>query len=70
MSCLGTGELLTLACVAVIVFSASRMGQLGNAIGRFMYSFRRASKGDDVIDVTPTRTIDAPRPDSVDRTGH
>ena len=55
MSCLGTGELLTLAITILIVFSASRMGQLGNAIGRFVYSFKKAAKGDDVVDVTPKR---------------
>jgi sec-independent protein translocase protein TatA len=50
---LGTGELLMLAIIMLIVFSASRMGQLGNALGRFVYSFKRAAKGDDQIDVTP-----------------
>ena len=52
---LGTGELLTLALIIFIVFSASRMGQLGDALGRFVYSFRRAAKGQNTIDVTPAR---------------
>jgi sec-independent protein translocase protein TatA len=54
---LGTGELLTLALIIFIVFSASRMGQLGDALGRFVYSFKRAAKGQDTIDVTPIRTV-------------
>ena len=55
MSCLGTGELLTLAIVIIIVFSASRMGQLGNALGRFVFSFKKAAQGDDLVDVTPKK---------------
>ena len=51
---LGTGELLLLGFILVVVFSASRMGQIGNALGKFVYSFKKASKGEDFIDVKPT----------------
>jgi sec-independent protein translocase protein TatA len=50
---LGLGELIVLGFVLVVVFSASRMGQLGNAMGKFVYSFRKASKGQDFVDVKP-----------------
>lgn len=50
---IGPGELIVIGFVLVVVFSASRMGQLGNAVGRFVYSFRRAAKGHDLVDVTP-----------------
>ena len=50
---LGTGEFIMLAVIIFIVFSASRMSSLGNAIGRFVYSFRKASQGDGFIDVKP-----------------
>jgi sec-independent protein translocase protein TatA len=60
MSCFGTGELLTLAIVLLIIFAASRMGQVGNALGRFVYSFKRAANGQDTIDVTPTRKTELP----------
>lgn len=49
------GEIIVIVFVLVVVFSASRMGQLGNAVGKFVYSFKKASKGDDFIDVRPTR---------------
>ncbi|MFL5320988.1 MAG: twin-arginine translocase TatA/TatE family subunit [Myxococcaceae bacterium] len=52
---LGTGELLLLAFILVVVFSASRMGQLGNALGKFVYSFKKASKGDDFVEVKGER---------------
>ena len=47
----GSGELIMLVIILVIVFSASQMGTLGNAVGRFVHSFRRASQGDGYVDV-------------------
>ncbi|MBN9683110.1 MULTISPECIES: twin-arginine translocase TatA/TatE family subunit [unclassified Corallococcus] len=48
---LGLGEFLILGFILLVVFSAARMGQLGNAVGKFVYSFRKASRGDDLVDV-------------------
>ncbi len=48
---LGTGEIIVILFVIVVVFSASRMGALGNALGKFIYSLRKAAKGQDFIDV-------------------
>lgn len=50
---LGIGEIIVLGFVLVVVFSASRMGQLGNAMGKFIHSFRKASKGEDFVDMKP-----------------
>lgn len=55
---LGSGELIMLAIILVVVFSASRMGALGNAVGKFVYSFRKASQGDDLIDVKPAAKLE------------
>lgn len=52
---LGTGEIIVIVFVLTVVFSASRMATLGNAIGKFVYNFRKASRGDDLVDVTPRR---------------
>jgi sec-independent protein translocase protein TatA len=57
---LGTGELILIGFVVVVIFSASRMGQLGNAVGKFVYSFKRASKGEDLVDVTPKSSRELP----------
>ncbi len=54
---IGYGELVMLAVIILIIFSASRMGSLGNAIGKFVYSFKKASKGDDLIEVKPTSRL-------------
>ncbi len=50
---LGLGEFIVLGFILLVVFSAARMGQLGNAVGKFVYSFRKASKGEDFVDVKP-----------------
>jgi sec-independent protein translocase protein TatA len=52
---LGFGELFVIGFVLLVVFSASRMGRLGNALGKFVYSFKRAAGGKDTIDVTASK---------------
>ncbi|MDP2276347.1 MAG: twin-arginine translocase TatA/TatE family subunit [Archangium sp.] len=54
----GSGELIMLGIILVIVFSASQMGTLGNAVGRFVHSFRKASQGDGYVDVKPTSKLE------------
>ncbi len=46
----GVGEIIILVFVLVVVFSAARMGQLGNAVGKFVYSFKKASRGEGFVD--------------------
>jgi sec-independent protein translocase protein TatA len=52
-----TGEIVFIVVVLVIVFSASRMGSLGNALGKFVYSFKKATKGEGFVDVKPGKTF-------------
>jgi sec-independent protein translocase protein TatA len=54
---LGFGELLVIGFVLLVVFSASRMAALGNALGKFVHSFRKASRGEGFIDVKPERKL-------------
>ena len=54
----GSGELIMLGIILVIVFSASQMGTLGNAVGRFVHSFRKASQGDGYVDVKPVSKLE------------
>ena len=54
---LGFGELLVIIFVLLVVFSASRMSALGNALGKFVYSFKKASQGQGFVDVKPERTL-------------
>ncbi len=59
---IGVGELAMLVVIIAIIFSASRMGALGNAIGKFVYSFKKASKGDDLIEVKPGVRLSSGQP--------
>jgi sec-independent protein translocase protein TatA len=54
----GVGEILMIVAILVIVFSASRMGQLGNALGKFVYSFKKASRGDDLVDGAAVKKLE------------
>lgn len=54
---IGTGELIMLGIVLAIIFSASRMAALGNALGKFVHSFKKASKGDGFVDGKVTRRL-------------
>jgi len=47
---LGIGEIIVIVFVIVVVFSASRMAALGNSLGKFIYSLRRAARGEDFVD--------------------
>ncbi|QSQ13493.1 twin-arginine translocase TatA/TatE family subunit [Myxococcus landrumensis] len=60
---LGLGEIIVLGFILLVVFSAARMGQLGNAVGKFVYSFRKASKGEDLVDA---KSLPHPRRGSTD----
>lgn len=57
MSNVSTGEIIFIIVVLVIVFSASRMGSLGNALGKFVYSFKKASKGEGFVDAKSGKTF-------------
>ncbi|MCI0572563.1 MAG: twin-arginine translocase TatA/TatE family subunit [Myxococcaceae bacterium] len=50
---LGLGEVIVLVCILVFILSASQLSRLGNALGKFVYSFRKAAKGEDFVDVKP-----------------
>ena len=63
---LGVGELLVIGFVLLVVFSAARMSALGNALGKFVHSFKKASQGQGFVDVKPERTLRSPRDRDVD----
>lgn len=56
MPTIGLGEAVMLVIIIAIVFSASKMGQLGDAVGRFVFNFRKASKGEQLLDSTARKT--------------
>lgn len=55
MGNIGSGELLLILVVVLLIFGSSKLPQLGDALGRGIRNFRRAT-GD-----APPRKPDAPR---------
>ena len=57
---LGTGELILIFIVVILVFGSSKLPALGDALGRGIKNFKRTIN-DPEIDVTPKK-IDAAAP--------
>jgi sec-independent protein translocase protein TatA len=53
---MGIGEILIILVVVLLVFGANKIPQLGDALGKGIRNFRKASREDDAIDVTPEKT--------------
>ena len=54
---LGLGEILIVLVVVLLIFGANKIPQLGDALGKGIRNFRKATgSGDDSIDVTPPKT--------------
>jgi sec-independent protein translocase protein TatA len=69
MGNLGFGELLLIFLVVLLVFGASKVPQLGDALGRGIRNFKRSMSGDDAIDVTPKKIDEgSQQPASADKT--
>jgi len=53
---MGFGEILVVVVVVLLVFGANKIPQLGDALGRGIRNFKKATRdGDDSIDVTPPK---------------
>ncbi len=53
---MGIGEILIILVVVLLVFGANKIPQLGDALGKGIRNFRKSSREDDAIDVTPEKT--------------
>lgn len=54
----GFWELMIILFIVVLVFGATRLPALGDAVGKTIRNFKKASKEDDAIDVTPKKQLD------------
>jgi sec-independent protein translocase protein TatA len=50
---LGFPELLVIMVILLLIFGASRLGDLGSGLGKAIRGFRDSVSGKDAIDVTP-----------------
>jgi sec-independent protein translocase protein TatA len=51
----GFGELVLIFLVILLIFGASKLPQLGDALGKGIKNFKRSVSGEDEIDVTPKK---------------
>jgi sec-independent protein translocase protein TatA len=49
----GIGELIIILVIILIVFGAGKLPQIGDALGRSIRNFKRASSGSDEVEVGP-----------------
>ena len=56
---LGVPELLILLVIVLLVFGAGKLPQIGDALGKSIKNFKKASRHDDAVDVTP-KGLEAP----------
>ncbi len=49
----GTGELLFILLLCVVVFSASKVNPMGDALGAFWRNLKRGARSDSRIEVRP-----------------
>ena len=52
---LGTGEIILIIFVIVVVFGASKLPQLGDGLGRGIRSFKRAITGSSEVEAAPKK---------------
>jgi sec-independent protein translocase protein TatA len=53
---LGTGEIILIFVVVMVVFGASKLPQLGDGLGRAIKNFKRAVTSANEIEVTPKKS--------------
>ena len=55
---LGTQELLIVLVLAMIIFGAGKLPQIGDALGKGLRNFKKGvTEADDVVDETPVEGI-------------
>jgi sec-independent protein translocase protein TatA len=52
---IGTSELLIILGIAVLLFGARRLPEIGSGMGKAIKNFKSALSGQDEIDVTPKK---------------
>ncbi|HJZ88043.1 MAG TPA: twin-arginine translocase TatA/TatE family subunit [Polyangia bacterium] len=52
---IGPFELILILLIVLIVFGAGKLPQIGDALGRSIKNFKRATQASDEIDVTPKK---------------
>ena len=57
---MGTGELVVVLIVVILVFGANKIPALGDGLGKAIRNFKKSFSEDPVIDVTPKKPPEPP----------
>ncbi|PMP69657.1 MAG: twin-arginine translocase TatA/TatE family subunit [Calditerrivibrio nitroreducens] len=52
---LGTNEIILILLVALVIFGAGKLPQIGESMGKAIRNFKNAAKDEDAIDITPKK---------------
>ena len=52
---IGMTELIIILVIILIIFGAGKLPEIGEGLGKGIRSFKKATSGDDEIDVTPEK---------------
>ncbi|MGC8767909.1 twin-arginine translocase TatA/TatE family subunit [Calditerrivibrio sp.] len=52
---LGTQEIILILLVALVIFGAGKLPQIGESMGKAIRNFKSAAKDEDAIDITPKK---------------
>jgi len=50
---LGVTELIIILVIVIVIFGAGKLPQIGDALGRSIKNFKRASSGKEELEVSP-----------------
>jgi sec-independent protein translocase protein TatA len=50
---LGWMELVIILVIVLVIFGAGKLPEIGSGLGKGIRNFKKATKGDDEIDITP-----------------
>jgi sec-independent protein translocase protein TatA len=56
---LGLPELAIILVIVILIFGASRLGDIGSGLGKAIRGFKDSVAGKDAIDVTPKKDDDS-----------
>ncbi len=55
---IGMPELIIILVIVMVVFGAGRLPEIGNALGKSIRNFKKASEGKDEIEINPKKDED------------
>ena len=58
---LGLPELFVILLIVLVIFGAGKLPSIGDALGRSIRNFKRASSGDDAIEVSRKPSLSSKR---------